>query len=52
MTLSVDVRRDTKAFLVPASSREAVLRYLEAIARTPDLMVTFKDAWREFSGAK
>lgn len=49
--LARDVRRD-KAFPVSASSREAVRRYLEAVARTPDVMVTFKDAWREFSSAK
>jgi uncharacterized protein YozE (UPF0346 family) len=49
--LARDVRRD-KAFPVTASSREAVLRHLEAGARTPDVRVTFKNAWREFNGAK
>jgi len=27
-------------------------RYFEVVARTPDVMVAFKRAWREFSGAK
>lgn len=49
--LARDIRRD-KAFPVSASSRAAVLRHLEAVARTPDVMVTFKVAWQEFSGAK
>lgn len=49
--LARDVRSD-KCFPVSASSHAAVLRHLEAVARTPDVMVTFKDAWREVSGAK
>ncbi len=49
--LARDVYRD-KAFPVTASSREVVLHYLEAVARTPDAMATFQDAWGEFSSAK
>lgn len=49
--LARDVRGD-KAFPVTESSRAAVLRHLETVARAPDVRATFKDAWREFSGAK
>jgi len=49
--LARDVRRDNR-FPVSEASREAVQRYFEAVARTPDVMLAFKRAWREFSDAK
>lgn len=48
--LARDVRGD-KSFPVSAS-REALLRYLGAVARTPDVVTAFEDAWREFNSTK
>jgi len=45
--LARDVLRD-KMFPVSASSREAVLHYLETVARAREVIATFKDSWREY----
>ncbi|MDR6428105.1 uncharacterized protein YozE (UPF0346 family) [Variovorax paradoxus] len=49
--LAQDVFRDVR-FPVSASSREAVLNYLETVVRSREVIETFKDSWREFSGAR
>jgi uncharacterized protein YozE (UPF0346 family) len=49
--LARDVMRDER-FPVSASSRDAVLHYIETVARDREVIATFKESWLKFSRVK